>query len=776
MASVATPSLKLEKQGTAENAGTWGTKRNVDLDTLDAAIAGTLEITTTGGDTTLADSDFTTDQAKYKILKIVGTLASAANIIVPSLSRTYIVRNATSGAHGLTIKTSAGAGVTVSQGHASQVIVDAAIDDVVHLDTLRADIASTANGFGASLVGIEDSGGLITATTVEGALAENRAAIDAIEADYLTSGAIGVSVQAHDADLTTWAGLTPSANAQSLVTAADYAAMRGLLDLEIGVDLQAYDAGLSDIAGLAVTDGNIIVGDGANWVAESGATARASLGLTIGTHVQAYDAKLADIVGMTFAQGDVIYYNGTNLVNLAPGVAGQVLQTQGAGANPQWATAAGSGDVSAASNFGTDNVLVRSDGTLKGVQATGIAVDDSGNVSGVNNVTGADANFVTGTAGTSGNLVSWDASGDAVDSTYAVVDEDDMASDSATKVPTQQSVKAYVDTAIGGVGGGINPNILINGDGAINQRSASTGIDDDEYFCDRHYALVQSNDVTFSSVTDAADGVPQMIRLTQAALVVKRFGAAQIVSADASKIHRGGSVTLSGKVRCSASTTIRWAILEWTGTADAVTSDVVNDWGSGTYTAGNFFLSSNLTVSGTGSDALVANTITDFELTASISSSCNNIVVMIWTSSTQAQNVTLDWRWKLEPGANATDWVVRQTAVEIALCQTYHYRVTGLVNAYVALAPKVGTAVNTATVPLPVTMRRTPDFTYSFGATKARVYWYGGGFQNVDAATLTAFGGTLAFVRCEMAADVGAGHGNLYFAASDIALIFDAEL
>ena len=43
---------------------------------------------------------------------------------------------------------------------------------------------------------------------------------------------------------------------------------------------------------MAVTDGNIIVGDGSNFVAENGATARASLGLTIGTHVQAYNADI----------------------------------------------------------------------------------------------------------------------------------------------------------------------------------------------------------------------------------------------------------------------------------------------------------------------------------------------------------------------------------------------------------------------------------------------------------------------------------------------------
>ena len=58
------------------------------------------------------------------------------------------------------------------------------------------------------------------------------------------------------------------------------------LGVEVGVDVQAYDAGLDDISGLTVTDGNFIVGDGANWVAESGATARTSLGLGTASDVQ----------------------------------------------------------------------------------------------------------------------------------------------------------------------------------------------------------------------------------------------------------------------------------------------------------------------------------------------------------------------------------------------------------------------------------------------------------------------------------------------------------
>lgn len=40
---------------------------------------------------------------------------------------------------------------------------------------------------------------------------------------------IGTDVQAYDADLTTWAGVTPSANAQTFVAAADYSAMRTAL-------------------------------------------------------------------------------------------------------------------------------------------------------------------------------------------------------------------------------------------------------------------------------------------------------------------------------------------------------------------------------------------------------------------------------------------------------------------------------------------------------------------------------------------------------------------
>lgn len=45
--------------------------------------------------------------------------------------------------------------------------------------------------------------------------------------------------------------------------------------------------------------------------------------------------------GISTTQGVILYYNGTNWVALSPGSSGEFLQTQGAGANPQWAAASG---------------------------------------------------------------------------------------------------------------------------------------------------------------------------------------------------------------------------------------------------------------------------------------------------------------------------------------------------------------------------------------------------------------------------------------------------
>lgn len=111
---------------------------------------------------------------------------------------------------------------------------------------------------------------------------------------------IGTDVQAYDADLTTLGAGGSSA--------------RSFLGLAIGTDVQAYDAQLADVAGLTPTDNGVIIGNGSNFVVETGNTLRTSLGLAIGTDVQGYDAQLADVAGLTPTDNGVIIGNGTNFV------------------------------------------------------------------------------------------------------------------------------------------------------------------------------------------------------------------------------------------------------------------------------------------------------------------------------------------------------------------------------------------------------------------------------------------------------------------------------
>jgi hypothetical protein len=199
-------------------------------------------------------------------------------------------------------------------------------------------------------------------------------------------------------------------------------------------------------------------------------------------------------------------------------------------------------------------------------------------------------------------------------------------------------------------------NLLINGCFRLNQRAAATNADD-TYSHDRWNILTQTGTVATSTQTLVENGTANMMRITQSPASAQRFGVEQIVEAANTYPLRGQAVTLSARVRMSATTTLRYAILEWTGTADTVTSDVVNDWTSGTFTAGNFFLGSSLTITATGNTALSANTLTSVSLSTTLGSSTNNVIVLFWTDSTQAQNVTLDvGKAQLEKGSVASEF------------------------------------------------------------------------------------------------------------------------
>ena len=133
--------------------------------------------------------------------------------------------------------------------------------------TITANItAGTATITGGSISGIADlaiADGGTGASTAAGARTN------------LGLGSLATKSTINNGD---WSG-TDLAVANGGTGASDAATARANLGLTIGTNVQAFDAQLADVAGLTPTDGNFIVGDGTNFVAESGATARTSLGL-----------------------------------------------------------------------------------------------------------------------------------------------------------------------------------------------------------------------------------------------------------------------------------------------------------------------------------------------------------------------------------------------------------------------------------------------------------------------------------------------------------------
>ena len=81
MASTYTANTGLEKIGSGEQAGTWGTTTNTNFDIIDGVLNGVLSLTITGN-TTLTTSDGATSNGHYKVLLLGGTPSSAFTLTI----------------------------------------------------------------------------------------------------------------------------------------------------------------------------------------------------------------------------------------------------------------------------------------------------------------------------------------------------------------------------------------------------------------------------------------------------------------------------------------------------------------------------------------------------------------------------------------------------------------------------------------------------------------------------------------------------------------------
>ena len=220
-------------------------------------------------------------------------------------------------------------------------------------------------------------------------------------------------------------------------------------------------------------------------------------------------------------------------------------------------------------------------------------------------------------------------------------------------------------------------NRLLNATFTLNQRGA-TAAASGAYGFDRWYVLTETGSVNLSGLTDPETGAIAGIRLAQPDASAKRIGLAQAIESANVRDLRSALAILSGRARLSVSGSIRYALLEWAGTVDVPTKNVVNNWASTTFTPGNFFINT-VNVIATG---VIAPGASVWGALAGISgafgASMTNAIVFVWSDAQLAQNVTLDLdRMQLEAGTAATPFAFRPIQEELARCQRYYEKSYG---------------------------------------------------------------------------------------------------
>lgn len=199
---------------------------NAAFDIFDKAIAGSLSKAVTAADVTLSD-----DEARNAILNISGTLTGNRALIVPARTKIYAVYNGTAGAFTLTVKTSGGTGIAVTQGsrvilycdgtnvvalsvsNAAVTLIVAASDETTALTTgtakftFRMPFAMTLTAIRGSLVTAQATGSIFTVDVNEtgGSILSTKLTIDNTEKTSTTAATPAVlsdTALADDAEIT----------------------------------------------------------------------------------------------------------------------------------------------------------------------------------------------------------------------------------------------------------------------------------------------------------------------------------------------------------------------------------------------------------------------------------------------------------------------------------------------------------------------------------------------------------------------------------------------
>ena len=163
MASTYTP-LGVELMATGENAGTWGTKTNTNLQLFEQLTGGYSAKSIAGGvqntDLTIVDGN-TTGTGQFRMIEFTGTITGKQNVRIPlDVETFYLLRNTTSGAHEVEFEYISGSGtsVTFSATDKGDKLVFACADDGTNPNIKDLSIGTTSPAGTTGQVQINNSG------------------------------------------------------------------------------------------------------------------------------------------------------------------------------------------------------------------------------------------------------------------------------------------------------------------------------------------------------------------------------------------------------------------------------------------------------------------------------------------------------------------------------------------------------------------------------------------------------------------------------------------
>ena len=139
MTTAYTKDLRLSEMATGENAGTWGTTTNTNLELIAEAFGYGTENLGSDANATITMADGSTDAVRSIYLKITSTTLSATRTVTlapNTVSKIWIIENATTGSQSITIKQGSGGTVTIPNGANKIVVTDGAGSGAAVFDAL----------------------------------------------------------------------------------------------------------------------------------------------------------------------------------------------------------------------------------------------------------------------------------------------------------------------------------------------------------------------------------------------------------------------------------------------------------------------------------------------------------------------------------------------------------------------------------------------------------------------------------------------------------------